>query len=244
MRLNVDKLVQWSTAVAVVLLAIIAGWVSYIHAHDVVIRYGQTGILGFVYPATTDGLIYIGSMVILNAARKAIKAPGLAWATVITGVLITAAANIYDGLSHGPIGAFISGWPAVALVLGYELCMMLIRSAGKAESGKPDVKLSLKTDATGWHEGMEKLRESLIDWPKPAPENLATSQGFEWGRVREMPSVLPDEPDETLPSEPAPEQDFRQPISLIPDSAQRIPVRFGGLGDQVGGAVNGAGKRD
>jgi hypothetical protein len=36
------------------------------------------------------------------------------------------------GLGHGPIGALVSAWPAVALIGSFELLMMLVRSARRA----------------------------------------------------------------------------------------------------------------
>lgn len=37
-------------------------------------------------------------------------------------------ANLAHGLGHGPIGALVSAWPALALVGSFELLMLLIRS--------------------------------------------------------------------------------------------------------------------
>jgi hypothetical protein len=47
--------------------------------------------------------------------------------------------NLAHGVGHGPIGALVSAWPALALVGSFELLMMLIRSrrgtrAGDAEA--------------------------------------------------------------------------------------------------------------
>jgi len=39
------------------------------------------------------------------------------------------AANVAAGLTYGPIGAVVAAWPAVALVLSYELLMLVIRRA-------------------------------------------------------------------------------------------------------------------
>jgi hypothetical protein len=40
------------------------------------------------------------------------------------------------GLGHGPIGAMVSAWPALALVGSFELLMLLIRSPGKPSAGE------------------------------------------------------------------------------------------------------------
>jgi hypothetical protein len=61
------------------------------------------------------------------------------------GIAATLAANVAHGLGHGPIGAAVAAWPAVALVGSYELLMMVIRGSqavpdrvpGKAEARDP-----------------------------------------------------------------------------------------------------------
>lgn len=45
------------------------------------------------------------------------------------GITATLAANVTHGLGHGPMGAAVAAWPAVALVGSHELLMMIIRSA-------------------------------------------------------------------------------------------------------------------
>jgi hypothetical protein len=126
-----EKAIRWSAVAAVALLAAVAGWVSYTHALDVVRAYGQQGYVAYAYPATTDGMIYVSSMVLLDAAWRRIRSHWLAWTTLVLGILITGAVNAWSGLAWGPIGAVISAWPAAALVLGYELLMLLIRNAQK-----------------------------------------------------------------------------------------------------------------
>ena len=73
------------------------------------------------------------------------------------GIAATLAANVAHGLGHGPIGAAVAAWPAVALIGSYELLMMTIRGAQlparevspeteKAPAGVPD---ALQVQAAG-----------------------------------------------------------------------------------------------
>jgi hypothetical protein len=66
------------------------------------------------------------------------------------GIAATLAANVAHGLGHGPIGAAVAAWPAVALVGSYELLMMIVRGTqqpagnvapetAEAPAGVPDV---------------------------------------------------------------------------------------------------------
>jgi len=78
-------------------------------------------------PLTVDELIYARSMVMLDSARRKTPVPALARWLLGLGVAVTLAANVAHGLGHGPVGAAVAAWPAVALVGSYELLMMVIR---------------------------------------------------------------------------------------------------------------------
>jgi hypothetical protein len=88
-------------------------------------------------PFTVDGLIYASSMVMLDSARRKTPVPALArWLGL--GIAATLAANVAHGLGHGPIGAAVAAWPAVARVGSYALLMMVIRSSQAAFDGTSD----------------------------------------------------------------------------------------------------------
>jgi transposase-like protein len=46
------------------------------------------------------------------------------------GISATVAVNVTAGLAFGVVGAIVAAWPAPALVISYELLMVVIRSAG------------------------------------------------------------------------------------------------------------------
>ena len=123
-----DRIIRWSTAVAVIGVAAIAAVVSYEHAGDLVRAHGETGWTARLIPLTVDGLIYASSMVMLDSARRGARVPALARWLLGLGIVATLAANVAHGLGHGLIGAAVGAWPAVALVGSYELLMMIIRS--------------------------------------------------------------------------------------------------------------------
>ena len=79
-------------------------------------------------PFTVDGLILAASMLILDASRRNQPAPPLARWCLGAGILATTCANLAHGLGHGPIGALVSAWPALALAGSFELLMTLIRA--------------------------------------------------------------------------------------------------------------------
>ncbi|MGS2640265.1 DUF2637 domain-containing protein [Streptosporangium sp. G12] len=120
-------MIRFFTTLVVLLLAAVAAIVSYRHAYEVVIANGESGFTAYLVPTTIDGAIFASSMVLLDAARRGLSVPKLARWTLGLGILATLAANVAHGWAHGPVGAIVAAWPAVALVLSYELLMGMIR---------------------------------------------------------------------------------------------------------------------
>lgn len=127
--MNGDKALRRTTIAAVTIVAVVAGWVSYRHALAVVSAHGETGWVSRAYPLTIDGMIYAASMVLLNAARHRTPAPRLAYLALGLGISATVAVNVTAGLAFGPVGALVAAWPAPALVISYELLMVVVRSS-------------------------------------------------------------------------------------------------------------------
>jgi Protein of unknown function (DUF2637) len=124
-----DRIIRWSTALAVLGVAADAAVVSYDHASALVRAHGESGWTGRLIPLTVDGLIYASSMVLLDSARRGVRVPALARWLLGMGIVATLAANVAHGLGRGLIGAVVAAWPAVALVGSYELLMVIIRGA-------------------------------------------------------------------------------------------------------------------
>jgi hypothetical protein len=109
------RLIKITTALAVAAVAAVAAVISYWHAYELVITHGETGLTARLLPFTVDGLILAASMLILDASRRATPVPPLARWCLGAGIAATIGANLAHGLSHGPIGALVSAWPALAL---------------------------------------------------------------------------------------------------------------------------------
>jgi len=122
-----DRTIRWSTAGIVLGVAAVAAVASYEPAYDLVRAHGESGWTARMVPFTVDGLIYASSMVMLDSARRKAPVPALARWLLGLGIATTLAANVAHGLGHGPVGAAVAAWPAVALVGSYELLMMVIR---------------------------------------------------------------------------------------------------------------------
>ena len=130
---SIDRAIRLSTAAAVLAVAAIAAYVSYWHAYAVVRAHGETGIAAGE-PATIDGLVYASSMLVCTRHGTGYRA--------IPGPPATRSRDRGDphgeygpGRSPGPVGAVVAAWPAVSLVVSYELLVWLIRTSGAVESG-------------------------------------------------------------------------------------------------------------
>ncbi|HEY7483962.1 MAG TPA: DUF2637 domain-containing protein, partial [Streptosporangiaceae bacterium] len=124
-----DRLIRITTALAVVVVAAVAAVISYRHAYELVRAHGESGTTARLVPFTVDGLIWAASMAILDASRRTQPVPALAKWSLGVGIAATIGANLAHGMSHGPIGAIVSAWPALALVGSFELLMSLTRKA-------------------------------------------------------------------------------------------------------------------
>jgi hypothetical protein len=129
-----DRLIRITTALAVAAVAAVAAVISYRHAYELVSTHGETGVTARLLPFTVDGLILAASMLILDANRSGHRAPPLARSCLGAGIIATIGANLAHGLGHGPIGALVSAWPALALAGSFELLMTLIRSEARAST--------------------------------------------------------------------------------------------------------------
>ena len=153
-----DRLIRITTALAVATVAAVAAVISYRHAYELVSSHGESGLTARLVPFTVDGLILAASMLILDASRRNQPAPPLARWCLGAGILATISANLAHGLGHGPIGALVSAWPALALAGSFELLMTLIRT-------QPQV---IQTVTPGGYEGQPApLREHSAP-PDPA----------------------------------------------------------------------------
>jgi hypothetical protein len=135
-----DRLIRITTALAVVAVAV----VSYQHAFELVRSHGESGVTARLMPFTVDGLIWAASMVVLDASRRGQPVPRLAAWSLGAGICATVGANLAHGVGHGPVGALVSAWPALALVGSFELLMMLIRTRRGAREGDAEPELAHK----------------------------------------------------------------------------------------------------
>jgi hypothetical protein len=102
-----DRVIRWSTALAVVGVAAVGAVASYEHACDLVGAHGESGWTARMVPFTVDGLIYASSTVMLDCARRETPVPVVLRWLLGLGIGATPAANVTHCRGHGLVGA---GW--------------------------------------------------------------------------------------------------------------------------------------
>jgi hypothetical protein len=120
------RAVRVGTACVVVGVAAVAGYVSYRHAYELVLANGEEPTAAALVPLTVDGLIFAASLTALETAWRGGRTSALARFALGLGIAASVTANVAHGLGHGLVGAVVAGWPAVALILVFELLLTAV----------------------------------------------------------------------------------------------------------------------
>ncbi|MFF0862327.1 DUF2637 domain-containing protein [Nonomuraea sp. NPDC003560] len=115
-------------AIAVVsVIAAVAAYVSFRHQHGLATSAGEPASTAWTLPVLIDGVIIMGSLVMLDASRRRHRSPWLARLALIAGAVATLAANVAHGWSGGLASSLISAVAPIVLVVAYELLMGMLR---------------------------------------------------------------------------------------------------------------------
>ena len=135
-----DRWIRWTTTGCVVLLALIAGTVSYLHMHTLVELHGQPGWVAALTPFSVDGMIVAASTTLLADSRSGNRGRLLPWALLVAGSVASVAANVAV-TEPTSTGRVIAAWPSFALIAAYELLMRQVRRgdeiSGRVQQKKP-----------------------------------------------------------------------------------------------------------
>lgn len=119
---------QWSRLTAGIALTAVAaatGVISYRHIYELSIVLYQPSMVARLMPVGIDGLIVIGSVVLLQATPDH---PYLGWFGVAPGIGVSVFANIESGIAHGWLAAIWAGVPAAGFALATFLLERWLKS--------------------------------------------------------------------------------------------------------------------
>src|ERR1039457_1517898 len=115
MNAGADRWMRWTTTGCVVLLAVIAGTVSYLHMHMLVELHRQPGWVAALTPLSVDGMIVAASTTLLADSRSGGKGGILPWVLLVVGSVASLAANVAVA-EPTTMGRVIAAWPSFALI--------------------------------------------------------------------------------------------------------------------------------
>lgn len=131
-----DAWIKRLTAAVVLLVAAVAGTISFNHISDLAHAHGQGIFASLLLPVSVDAAIVASSLVMVSAARQRLRTPPLARVMLVLSVGATVGANLAYGLPYGTLGGVISCWPAVSFIGCAELALVMVRSSKR--SGQTD----------------------------------------------------------------------------------------------------------
>jgi hypothetical protein len=120
-----DRVIVGAAGATVVVLAGVAGAISYSHMAELARLHGEVGWRAHAFPVSVDGIEIVASLVLLAHRRAGNRAGWLPWAAPAAGTAASVAANVAVGASD-PIGRLVAGWPAVALLVAIKLLSGLL----------------------------------------------------------------------------------------------------------------------
>jgi hypothetical protein len=124
-----EHLRTWTPRVAagtaMLAVAVATGWISYTHIFELTVSLHEPVATARVWPVGVDGLIVIGSVLLLTGKCD----PWLGWLGIGFGVTVSVFANIMSQIAYGPLAA---GWAACP-ALGFALSTFLLERWLKAQ---------------------------------------------------------------------------------------------------------------
>lgn len=114
---------------ALAVVAVVTGIISYTHIYGLTLALHQPAIVARLYAFGVDGLIVVGSVVLLQAGAKQ---PWLGWFGVVPGVATSVFANVESGIRYGMLAAIWAGVPAAS----FALATFLLERWLKAQAGQ------------------------------------------------------------------------------------------------------------
>jgi Protein of unknown function (DUF2637) len=119
------------SGLAIAAVAGVAGVVSYLHIYGLTLTLHQPVIVARLMPFAVDGLIVVGSVVLLTEAA----AWWLGWLGVGPGVTISLFANVESGIRYGVLAAIWAGIRAVAFSLATFMLERWLKAQASPEIG-------------------------------------------------------------------------------------------------------------
>jgi len=127
-----DTGIRAAAGLTVVVLAGIAGAISYSHMRVLAEAHGETGWQAHTFPLSVDGIEVVASLVLLGDRSTGRRSGWLPWAALAAGMTASLAANVL-AVGSDLIGRVVAGWPAFAFLIAVKLLSQLLESRRDAD---------------------------------------------------------------------------------------------------------------
>jgi hypothetical protein len=142
-----DRVILGFAVVVLLAVAGAAAYVSYHHFYALAISLGERHDMAVLYPAMSDGVIVMASIVMVYCSRRRMRVPVLAWVTLALGGAVTLAANVAHGWSGGLGSRLVSALAPLAFGAAYELLMWIVRNTRRpSQETSPDTHVCQPTE--------------------------------------------------------------------------------------------------
>lgn len=182
------------TLFTVAAITAITAAISYDHEYQLAHRNGQAAWVSSLLPFTVDGMILGASVVLVWAATVGIRRPLRPLAVLLVGIGATIAANLAAGLGSGWLGAAVSAWSGLALILISDVAMWLTGALRRLSTGvdiQPAAACSCPPPPVSLAEALPLARAELARRGEPAGEQkLADQFGVARNQVRKALAVV------------------------------------------------------
>lgn len=190
-----DQKMHRMTIAALVVVAFVAAFVSFIHIYSFAVDHHQLAVAAGLYPFSIDALIAVVTVTMFRGAYRDGHVPGIARATLALAVLATLSANFGYGLPYGLVAAAISCWPAVAFVCAIEVAVKMIRkpvAPKKIEpsNGHPPI---TKTETVSRVRRAKPAKKGRIVITRQMAEEMAARRSVSVRTVRNHPEWFQEE---------------------------------------------------
>jgi hypothetical protein len=151
-------------------------------------------------PFTVDGMILGASVVIVWAASQGIRRPWRPLGVLLVGIAATIGANLAAGIGDGWLGAAVSAWSGLALILISDVAMWLmgmLRVLAAGDDPQPEAACSCPPPPTSLADVLPLARAELQRLGEPSGEQaLANRFGVSRHLVRT--ALAPPAPEPSL----------------------------------------------
>jgi hypothetical protein len=140
---------QWSrlaAGIAILAVAVVAGVISYQHVEDLSLSLHATIMAARLMPIGIDGLVVIGSVILLQAGDAD---RWLGWLGVGPGLAISLFANVESGAQYGWLSAVWAGIPAVSFFLATFLLERWLKAQARRTAPVPVIVPEVTETVTG-----------------------------------------------------------------------------------------------